>query len=93
MCSEPSRLVWPSLAVALAGRLDVAVEPHGDQGVPALPLDLGDLADLHVADPNARVRFDVVDIGHLRLDGERAGAATLGPRQRQRVQPLPLATG
>ena len=32
------------------------------------------------------------DVGHLRLDGERARAAALGAGQRQRVQPAPSAT-
>ena len=89
MCSEPSRLVWPTLAVALAGSSTSPLSSHRDQRVPALAFDLGDGADVDVADPDARVRFDVVHVGQLRLDGERAGTAALGARQRQRVQPLP----
>ena len=54
--------------------------------MPALALDLGHVADGDVTDPDPGVLFDVVHVGHLRLDGERAGAA-LGARQRKRVQP------
>ena len=78
MCSEPSRLVWPTLGRRVGGQLDVAVELHRHQRVPALALDLGDVADGDVADPDARVRLDVVHVGHLRLDRERARARCPG---------------
>ena len=71
------------------GQLDVAVELHRHQRMPALALDLGDVADVDVTDADARVRLDVVDVGHLRLDRERARPRALGAGQRQRVQPSP----
>ncbi len=91
MCSDPSRLVWPSLAVALAGSSHVAVELHRDQRMPALALDLGDGADVHVADAHPGVLLDVVHVGHLRLNGEPAWARALHARQWKRVQPSPVA--
>ena len=50
--------------------------------MPALALDLGDGSNVYVADADARVLLDVVHVGHLRLDGERAGADALHARQR-----------
>ena len=90
MCSEPSRLVWPSLAVALSGRSTSPFRLHGHQRMPALALDLRHVADRDVGDPHPRVLLQIVDVGHLRLDREGARAAALSARQRQRVQPAPV---
>jgi hypothetical protein len=76
-CTERDRRVgW---------QVDVAVDPHGDQRMPTLQLDLSHIADGDIVDPDARILFQVLDIGHLRLDGVRAGAAPLGSRQGKRV--------
>src|SRR5271166_4507523 len=61
--------------------------------MPALALDFRHMADRHVCDPHPRVRLNVVDIGHLRLNHEGARAVALGAGQRQRIQPAPTAAG
>ena len=61
--------------------------------MPALALDLGDRADIGVADSDPRVLLQVVDIGQLRLDDVGAWATALGTGQRQRVQSSPAASG
>src|SRR5262245_15965349 len=60
--------------------------------MPALPLDSPDGADVHVADPDARVRLDIVYVRHLGLDSKRATAYSLNARQRNRVQTAFAAT-
>ena len=74
MCMEPSRLVCPTLAVAVRRQMDVAVDPHGHQGMPVLHLDLGDVADVDVGDPDPGVLLDDDHVGQLRLDGVRTVA-------------------
>ena len=74
-------------------QVDVAVEPHRHQRVPALALDLGDVADRHVTDADPGILLDVGDVGQLGLDLVGAGAAPLGPGKRQRVHASPAAAG
>ena len=78
MCSEPSRLVWPIVAVALAGRSTSPLIGHGDQRVPALPFDLGDVADGHVVDPDPGVLLDVLRHRASAPGSCRSRAAALG---------------
>ncbi|GCB00671.1 hypothetical protein NCCNTM_43050 [Mycolicibacterium sp. NCC-Tsukiji] len=74
----------------VGGRVDITVEPHGDQRVPTLPLDLGDRADRDVGNPDPRILLQVGDIRHLRLDLERSGPTALGTGQRQAVGAAPV---
>ena len=73
------------------GKDDIAVQAHRHERVPALALDLRQCADVDVADADSRVGLDVVDVGQLGLDHERAVATALGAGHRQGVQPAPVA--
>ncbi len=74
----------------VGGQLDITVELHRDQRMPVLAFDLLDGADVDVADADAGIRLDVVHVGHLGLDRERAGPRALDTRQRNRVQTSPV---
>ena len=78
MCSEPNRLVWPSLAVALAGRSTSPLSSIVTNACQPWRSIFVTCADIHIADPDAGIRLDVVDVGHLRLDDERARARCPG---------------
>ena len=92
-CSEPSRLVWPILAVALAGS---STSPSSRIVTSACQPCRSILVTLPTVTSPTRTRefcSSVVDVGQLRLDRERARAAARGARQRQRVQPRHRAAG
>ena len=48
--------------------MDVAVNTHGDQRMPVLYLDIGDVADVDVCDAHPRIPLDHNDIRQLGLD-------------------------
>ena len=81
MCCGTEQAGLADLGRRVGGQLDITVELHRDQRVPALAFDLGDGADVDVADPDAGVRLDVVHVGHLGLDRERTGPRALDARQ------------
>ena len=74
-------------------KVDVAVELHGDQRMPALQFDVGHVADGDIVDPDPGILFKVLHVGHLRLDGVGARAAAFGARQRERVRAVETAAG
>ena len=78
------------LGGGVGGQMDVAVDAHGHQGMPVLHLDLGDVADVDVGDPDPGVLLDDHHVGQLRLDGVRIVAAARCAGQAQRVQAPPL---
>ena len=85
MCLDPSRLVWPTVAVEFAGQSYVAVDGHRHQCMPALPFDVLHVPDRDVAHPDTGIALDVVDVGQLRRDGVCTGALALRSWQRQRI--------
>ena len=66
---------------AVRGQMDITVDSHGDQGMPVLYLDLGDVADVDVGHTYPGVRLNDDDIGQLCLNGVRALSVALGSRQ------------
>ena len=66
------------LGGGVGGQVDVAIEAHRHQRMPALAFDLRHIADRHVGDPHPRVLLEIIDIGHLRLDHEGARSACPG---------------
>ncbi len=91
-CSEPSRLVCPTVAVALAGRSTSPLSRMVTSACHPCTFDPGDRADVDIADPDPGVRLDGTDIGQLRLHHVRAVATALCARHGQRVQAVPLAS-
>src|SRR6476469_4070538 len=82
--ADDSGITAPSLRSPCGGSsVDVAVDAHGDQRVPVLHFDLGDVADVDVGDPHPGVLLNDDDVGQLRLDGVRTVTAAFGSGQRQ----------
>ena len=67
----------------VAGQLDVVADLEGDEGLVALEVDRGHLADADVVDLDRRLRHEVEDVGELDLDRHRvvADVGTAGQRQ------------
>ena len=92
MCMRAEQAGLADLGGAVGRQMDIAVDAHGDKGVPVLHLDLGDVADVDVGDAHPGVLLDGHHIGQLRLDGVRTVAAAFGSRQGQRIEPAPFAS-
>ena len=70
-CCEPSRLVWPILAVAFLGSLTLFVQAQRQRGDPVLQLDRPHRADEDVGHPHPAVAVDRQGVRHLHVDGRR----------------------
>ena len=92
-CMEPSRLVCPTVATALAGTATSGLHRDIDVGMPVVHGHPADAADHDVVDHDGRIRLQCADIGDLDVVGRprrrrvrqcRAAAASSRPRMRIR---------
>ena len=77
----------------VGGQVDVAVELHGHQRMPALSLDLGDVPTLTSPTRTREFGWMLSTSGICAWIDERARPPALGARQRQRVQSRQSAAG
>ena len=91
-CMDPSRLVWPTVATALAGTTTSGFTDTSTSALPVTDGHLADTADDDVVDHHGRIRFQRADIGELDVVDGRARSSPHRTRQRQRVPALKRAS-
>ncbi len=75
------------LGGAVRRQVNIAVDPHGHQGMPVLDLDLGDVADVDVGNPHPGIRLNDDHIGQLSLNRVRALALPWVPGSGSELRP------